>query len=111
MAFSNAAGKVLLVYSNPIARLASNKTVTLPIEWDAANSSVIVPLPELAYPLVVTFGVGYQIPKSKADSIKAFFSAFRKAPGTGEDTSSSSSSSSEDETTTRRKRVPGKLTV
>lgn len=54
-----------LVYSSPVVQLSSNKTVTLPLEWDAASSSISISLPDLSFPLVVAFGLGTKIPDVK----------------------------------------------
>lgn len=118
MAFSDSNDKLLLVYSNPIARLASNKTVTLPIKWDGGTASVLVDLPDTAYPLVITFGISAQIPKSKSEFLQSIFQNFRRLPGSSKDKdkdsdsdSSSSSSEGEEKDSTRQKRTPGRLNV
>lgn len=64
IAFSDQNGNIKLVYTSPIARLAS-ATVPLPLEWDATSSSISVSLPELSFPLVLAFGLGAEKPENK----------------------------------------------
>jgi hypothetical protein len=58
-------GKLRLVYSAPVLRLPSGKTHTPDLEWDGPSSSISVSLPDLAFPLVVAFGLGVKIPDFK----------------------------------------------
>jgi hypothetical protein len=65
VAFVSSSGKPHLVYSAPIARLASGKTRTLSIDWDGASSSIFVDLPDLSSPIVLAFGLGLTLPDGK----------------------------------------------
>ena len=85
--------KPRLVYSSPVLRLASNKTVTVPLEWDAKSSCINVPLPDQGYPIVVAFGLGPRMPES---GFGLSFPSF-KFGAQGEVDLSESSSDSEDE--------------
>lgn len=84
-----------LVYSSPVVRLASNKTVTIPLEWDARANCINVPLPEQGFPLVIGFGLGAKMPES---GFGLSFPSFKfGAKGEVELSESSSSSDSEEE--------------
>jgi hypothetical protein len=65
LAVLDKSGKPRLVYSSPLVRLPSNKSITLPLEWDAPSSSLSIHLPELSYPLIIAFGLGTKIPDIK----------------------------------------------
>ena len=54
----DASGKIRLVYSAPIVHLPSNKSVTLPLALDVDTSTLSITLPDLAFPLVLAFGLG-----------------------------------------------------
>jgi hypothetical protein len=41
-------GKLRLVYSAPLIRLATNKTTVPQLEWDAPTSSIQISLPDTA---------------------------------------------------------------
>lgn len=82
-----------LVYSSPVLRLASNKTITVPLEWDAKANCINVPLPDQGYPIVVAFGLG---PKTPDTGFGLSFPSF-KFGTKGEVTMSESSSDSEEE--------------
>jgi hypothetical protein len=59
-------GPVPLVYYEPIVLLANNKSVKLPLEWDAQSTTLSVVLPDLSFPVIVTFGLGTKIPDAKS---------------------------------------------
>lgn len=50
-------GTVRLAYTAPLVRLASNKSATLALDWDAPSSSLSVSLPDLSFPVVLAFGL------------------------------------------------------
>lgn len=95
LAIYDKSGKLRLVYSAPFVRHPSGKTLNLGLEWDPATSSINVPLPDLAFPLVIAFGLGVKIPDAKGGFHFGFPSFKFGAKGEIED--SSSSSESEDE--------------
>jgi hypothetical protein len=76
LAFTDQDDKLIFVYSSPVARLPSNETVTLPIEWDGENSAVTVKLPDVT-PIVVSFGVAAKLPTSKRDFLSLLFPWFK----------------------------------
>lgn len=88
-------GKLRLVYSAPVLRVPSGKTLTPDLEWDIASSSISISLPDLSFPLVVAFGLGVKIPDAKRDFHLSFPSF--KFGNKGEIEESDSSSESEDE--------------
>jgi hypothetical protein len=45
--------------------LPTTKTVKLPLEWDAQSTTLSVVLPDLSFPVIITFGVGTKIPDTK----------------------------------------------
>lgn len=75
-------------YSAPIALLASNKTVTLPLDWDAISSSLSIALPDLSFPLVLAFGIS--VPDAKGGFNFGFPSFKFGAKGDVEEDSSES---------------------
>jgi hypothetical protein len=81
--------KIRLVYSPPIIRLSSNKTITLPLDVDLAASSLFVSLPDLSFPLVLAFGLG--VPDAKGGfNLHFSFPSFKfGSKGEVEDESSS----------------------
>lgn len=91
--------KARLVYSDPVVHLPSNKTTTLPLEFDAASSSLQVTLPEVAFPLVIAFAVGGKIPEVKGGFRFGFPSFKFGSKGEVEE----SSSDSEDEAKEKKK--------
>ena len=80
--------KVHFAYAAPLALLSSNKTVTLPLDWDAASSSVVVTLPDLSFPLVIAFSIS--IPDAKGGFSFGFPSFKLGAKGEVEEESSGS---------------------
>jgi hypothetical protein len=64
IAILDRSARARLVYSSPVLRLASNKTITIPLEWDAKSHCINVPLPDSGYPIVVAFGLGPKMPES-----------------------------------------------
>jgi len=58
-------GKPRLVYSAPVVALSNNKTITLPLEWDAPSSSFSITLPDLSFPIAIAFGLGVKVPDVK----------------------------------------------
>jgi hypothetical protein len=81
-------GKLRLVYSSPVIRLPSGKTITPDLEWDPASSSVHIPLPDLSFPLVIAFGLGAKLPSTKGGFHLSFPSFKFGAKGEIEDSSS-----------------------
>jgi hypothetical protein len=57
LSLTNKLGKVLFSYSAPLALLSDNRTITLPLDWDATTSSLSVTIPDLSFPLVLAFGI------------------------------------------------------
>jgi hypothetical protein len=90
LAILDGAKKVRLVYSSPIVLLPYGKTITPNIEWDAPNSSLSVPLPDLSFPIVVAFGLSDKIPDVKGGFHLSFPSLKLGAKGEIEDSSSES---------------------
>jgi hypothetical protein len=65
IAISDEIGKLLLVYSTPVALLLNNKTVVLPLGWDGGTFSITFEIPAgTAFPLIVAFGISTNLPKS-----------------------------------------------
>lgn len=89
VAFVDIAGKPHLVYSAPMARLASGKTATLAIDWDGTTSSIFVDLPDISTPLVLAFGVGLSLPDAKVGFGFSFPSFKFKGNGDVSDSSDS----------------------
>jgi hypothetical protein len=58
-------GKIQLVYSSPVLRLASNKTITPTMEWNLMTNTLSIPLPDVNIPFIVAFGVGSKVPEVK----------------------------------------------
>jgi hypothetical protein len=83
-----------LVYTSPVLRLASNKTVTVPLEWDAKANCINVPLPDQGYPIVVAFGLGPKMPES---GFGLSFPSFKFGAKGEVEVAESSSDSEEDE--------------
>lgn len=54
------------MYHAPVARPASGKSTTLPLEWDTSTSSLSVTLPHLEYPTVLVYGLSTSVPEQKA---------------------------------------------
>eukprot|EP00026_Physarum_polycephalum_P000009 Phypoly_transcript_00009.p1 GENE.Phypoly_transcript_00009~~Phypoly_transcript_00009.p1 ORF type:complete len:3931 (-),score=966.04 Phypoly_transcript_00009:22-11814(-) len=53
--------KIQFVYLSPVAQFGT-RTITIPLEWDAATSSLVVSLPDSAtYPLLVAFLVSPKV--------------------------------------------------
>lgn len=96
-AILDASGKVRLVYSAPVVRLASGNTITPSIEWDDSSSSLYIALPDLAIPFVIAFGLGLKLPEGKGGFHLAFPSFKFGAKGEIEDESSSESEDEDDE--------------
>lgn len=90
--------KVYLTYTPPVVRLASNKTVTLPLELDVNSSTLSISLPDLSYPVILAFGLA--LPDAKGGFNFQFAFPSFKFGGKGE---IEDSSSSEDETTGKKK--------
>lgn len=91
------AGKVRLVYTTPLARVPSGKAVPLPLEWDSNTSSLFVWLPDLAFPLIVAFGIATKLPEVKGGFSFGFAFPSFKFNDRGEVVSSSDGYSSEEE--------------
>lgn len=87
-------GKVKLVYSAPVLFLASNKTTTVGLDWDAASSSISFTLPDFSLPFVIAFGLSSKLPDVKGGFHLAFPSF--KFGGKGEVEVSDSESSEDD---------------
>lgn len=105
LAIYDKSGKLRLVYSAPVVRHPSGKTINLNLEWDPTSSSIHVPLPDLAFPLVIAFGVGIKIPDVKG-GFHFGFPSF-KFGEKGEIEDSSSSESEDDEKTGKGKKSRG----
>ena len=58
-------GSVTLVYYAPVVLLPNNKTVTLPLDWDAQATTLSIVLPDLTFPVIIAFGLGTKIPDGK----------------------------------------------
>jgi hypothetical protein len=86
----DSSGKLRLVYSAPVIRLPSGKTVTPDLEWDQASASICVSLPELSFPLVIAFGLGVKFPDTKGGFHLNFPSFKFGAKGEIEDSDSGS---------------------
>jgi hypothetical protein len=84
-----------LVYSAPVLRLPSGKTHTPDLEWDAALSTISISFPDLAFPIIVAFGLGLKIPDIKGGFHLSFPSFKFGAKGEIEDSDSSSESDDE----------------
>jgi hypothetical protein len=78
------------VYSAPIIRLPSGKTIVPDLEWDASSSSISISLPDLSFPLIIAFGLGVKLPDVKGGFHLAFPSLKFGAKGEIEDSSSES---------------------
>lgn len=57
VAFSDQSDSMKVLYLSPIARHSSNKTISLPLDWNADTCALSVTLPDSSYPLVVTFAL------------------------------------------------------
>ena len=90
LAVYDKSGKLRLVYSAPVVKLASGKTITPALDWDSASSSISIALPDLSFPLVIAFGVSIKIPDTKGGFHLAFPSFKFGAKGEIEDSGSSS---------------------
>jgi hypothetical protein len=90
LAIYDKSGKIRLVYSAPVVKLSSGKTITPKLEWDSANSSISIVLPDLSIPLVIAFGVGIKLPEGKGGFNFAFPSFKFGAKGEVEDSDSDS---------------------
>lgn len=64
MALIDKNGKARFVYHSPLVYLPSNKTTTIPLEFDAGTSSLHITLPVL-FPLIIAFGLSTKIPDAK----------------------------------------------
>lgn len=72
-------GKYQVVYSSPLVRLPNSKrTSSLPIEWDADSSSLVVNLPSLEAPIILAFGLTFQIPEKPQLAFPSFKVGFVK---------------------------------
>lgn len=89
----DANGKIRLAYSAPFARLSTNKSVTLPLEWDVQSSSLSVSLPDLSFPFVLAFGLS--VPDAKGGFSFGFPSFKFGSKGEVEDSSSEDEVSAE----------------
>jgi hypothetical protein len=86
----DASGGLRLVYSAPVIRLPSGKTVTPDLEWDEPSASISVSLPELSFPLIIAFGLGVKFPDTKGGFHLNFPSFKFGAKGEIEDSDSDS---------------------
>jgi hypothetical protein len=50
-------GKTRLAYNPPLIHLLSNKSVTLPLKYDASSTSLPISLPDLSFPVVIAFSL------------------------------------------------------
>lgn len=97
IAILDKSGKPRLVYSAPIIQLSSKKSITAPLEWDSATSTISIHLPEVTFPLVIAFGLSTKIPDVKGGFNLSFPSLKFKFGSKGEVEIEDSSSSSESE--------------
>ncbi len=81
-----------------MVQLATNKTVTLPLDWEPSSSTLSVLLPDTSFPLLVAFGVGIKIPEVKG-GFDFSFPSFKFGKG-GE--VEESDTTSEDEESTKK---------
>lgn len=80
--------KIYLTYSPPVVRLASNKTITLPLDLEVNSSTLSISLPDLSFPVVVAFGLALPDAKGGFNFNFAFPSFKFGAKGEVEDSSS-----------------------
>lgn len=68
-----------MVYTSPLVRLAKSKrTTSLPIEWDPETSSIVINFPSVESPILVAFGLFYQIPENPHRAFPSFKPGFVK---------------------------------
>lgn len=93
VAILDKSGKVRFVYTAPIVRLPSGKTIIPSLEFDNVDPSspfITVSLPDVSFPIVIAFGLGAKIPDVKGGFHLSFPSFKFGSKGEIEDSDSDS---------------------